>query len=254
MCTLNNKDYLCIVDYHSKFSVIRKTENLSTDRGILACKIIFSGYGLPKKIMSDAGCNFVSDKFKQFCKNLNIEQATSLSYHCQSNGQIEVCIEFIKCTMYIDTKTDIHIALLHIKTAALEPGLPSSFSLLFNHPVCGIVPIINRLATSSSYHHQSNGQVVCIEFIKCTMCIDTKTDILIALLHLKTAPLEPGLPSSFSLLFSHPIWGIMPIINRLPSNSNSDDEHYEAQDTRQTSNFKNYDTYKSYDSFSVGLL
>ena len=29
--TLNNKNYLCIVDNHSKFPVIKKTEDLSTD-------------------------------------------------------------------------------------------------------------------------------------------------------------------------------------------------------------------------------
>ena len=64
MFTLNNKYYLCIVDYHSKFPVFKKTEDPSTDSLILICKIIFSAYGLPKKIMSNAGGNFVSDKFK----------------------------------------------------------------------------------------------------------------------------------------------------------------------------------------------
>ena len=41
--------------------------------------------------------NPVSDKFKQFCKNLIIEQATSSSYH-QRNGKVEVCIKFKKDT------------------------------------------------------------------------------------------------------------------------------------------------------------
>ena len=50
MFTLNNKNYLCIVDYHSKFPVIKKTEDLSTYNLMLTCKIIFSEYGLPKKI------------------------------------------------------------------------------------------------------------------------------------------------------------------------------------------------------------
>ena len=85
MFILNNKNYLCIVDYHSKFLVIKKAEDLSTDSLILACKIVFSEYGLPKEIMSDAGGNFVSDDFMQFCKNLNIEHRTSSSYHHQSN-------------------------------------------------------------------------------------------------------------------------------------------------------------------------
>ena len=43
--------------------------------------------------MSDAGGNFISDKF---CKNMNTEQATSAFYHHQSKGQVEVCITLIK--------------------------------------------------------------------------------------------------------------------------------------------------------------
>ena len=49
--------------------------------------------------MSDAGGNFISDMFKQFCKYINIGQATSSSYHHQSDGQIEVCIKSIKHTI-----------------------------------------------------------------------------------------------------------------------------------------------------------
>ena len=41
MFTLNNKNYICILDYHSKFPVIKKKEDLSADSLILACKIIF---------------------------------------------------------------------------------------------------------------------------------------------------------------------------------------------------------------------
>ena len=104
---------------------------------MLACKIIFSEYGLSKKIMSDMGRNFISDKFKQFCKNKNIEQATSSLYHHQSNAQVDAHIKFIKHTMKkcIKTNEDIHIALLQITVIPLETGLPSPATLLFNHAI-----------------------------------------------------------------------------------------------------------------------
>ena len=88
MFTLNIKHYLCIVDYHNKFPVIQKTEDLSADSLIVMCKVIFAEYRLPKKIMSDSGGNFVSDKFKTFCKSLNIEQVLSSSYHHQNYRQV----------------------------------------------------------------------------------------------------------------------------------------------------------------------
>ena len=93
-----NKHYLCIVDYNSKFPVIKRLEGLSVDNLIKTVKTIFAKYGITHKIMSDMGSNFVSDKFQQFCKSVNIEQAISSAYHHQSNGQVEACIKLIKCT------------------------------------------------------------------------------------------------------------------------------------------------------------
>ena len=78
MSTLYYENFLCVVDYHSKFPVSKKTEDIPADSLIMTCTF-FSVYGLPKKIMSNAGCNFISGKCKTFNKNLNIEQAVSLS-------------------------------------------------------------------------------------------------------------------------------------------------------------------------------
>ena len=116
MFTLYNKHYLCIIDYHRKLPIIKKTGDLSVDSLILTIKVMFAEYRLPMKIMSDSGNNFVSDKFKMFCKSLNIEQTFSSSYHHQSSGQVEECIKFVKHTLrkYFDTKGDPHIALLQI--------------------------------------------------------------------------------------------------------------------------------------------
>ena len=99
MLTLNNTNYLCIVDYHSKFSVIKKTEEPSMDSLIQTCKYILLEYGLLQKMMSDTGGNFVSGKCKQFCKNLNREQVTSSLYHHQSSRQVEACIKVMKHTI-----------------------------------------------------------------------------------------------------------------------------------------------------------
>ena len=65
MFTLSSKNYLCIVGYHRKFLTVKKAQDMSADSLKLACKLIFfSEIGLPKKIMSDAGGNFISDKFR----------------------------------------------------------------------------------------------------------------------------------------------------------------------------------------------
>ena len=87
--------------------------------------------------MSDAGTNFISDRFWQFCMTINIEQAVSSVYHHQSNGQVEACIKFIKCTFKkcADLGRDINMALLQIHTMPLGQGLPSPATLMFNRQV-----------------------------------------------------------------------------------------------------------------------
>ena len=79
---LNNKNYLCIVGYHSKFPVIKKMEGLSAENRITTIKVIFAEYGIPHRLVSDGGSNFVSEKFQSF----NIKQAVLSSYHHQSSG------------------------------------------------------------------------------------------------------------------------------------------------------------------------
>ena len=121
MFTLPNGKYLCIIDYHTKFPIFKKTEDLTVDSLILACKIMFSEYGLPRKIISDAcgnlisdACgNFTSEKFEKLCRKLNIECAASSSYQHQNNGQVEICIKLVKCTLKkcCDTNSVIHLAL-----------------------------------------------------------------------------------------------------------------------------------------------
>ena len=150
----NNKDYLCMVHYHSKFPVIKRMEGLSTESLITTTKVIFAEYGIPCKLMSD----FVSDKFRTFCSKLNIKQAVSSAYHHQSNGQAKACIKLIKCTLKkcAISGEDIHMALLQICTTPLGQDLPSHATLLFNCLVCGIMPVIDRKPIgrdNDSEHH-----------------------------------------------------------------------------------------------------
>ena len=88
----NNKNYLCIIDYHSEFPAVKRMEGLSTENLITTAKVIFAEYGIPQKFMSDAGTNFISDRFRKFCSSLNIKQAVLSAYHHQSNGQVKACI------------------------------------------------------------------------------------------------------------------------------------------------------------------
>ena len=94
--------------------------------------------------MSDAGGNFISENFKDFCTKLKIEQATSSSYHYQNNGEVETCIKFFNDILCEDTNPDPHVVLLQIRLTPLGQELPSPGRLLFNDQITGIMPILNR--------------------------------------------------------------------------------------------------------------
>ena len=54
-----NKHYLCIVDYNSKFPVVKRLDGLSADNLINMVKTIFAEYGIPCKLMLDVDTNFL---------------------------------------------------------------------------------------------------------------------------------------------------------------------------------------------------
>ena len=47
--TSHNKTYHCIVDYHSKFPIIKKTEDLTADILILACELVCQNIAYQEK-------------------------------------------------------------------------------------------------------------------------------------------------------------------------------------------------------------
>ena len=139
----NNINYPCVVDYNSKFPIVRKLQGLLAEHHINAVTAIFAKYGILHKIMSDAGTNFVSERFRQFCKSINVEQAVPSAYHLQSNRQVEACIKFLKRTFKKCTESgrDKNIAMLQISTMPIGQGLPIPATLMFNRQVWGIMHV-----------------------------------------------------------------------------------------------------------------
>ena len=57
---VSNKTLLCIVDYHSKFHIVKKVNSLSADDLVQITKLIFADYGLLKKTVSYTCAIFAS--------------------------------------------------------------------------------------------------------------------------------------------------------------------------------------------------
>ena len=139
--SVGNKTLLSIIDYYSKFPVVNKANSLTTDDLVKEAKITFPKFGLSKKIIPDAGMNFTSYAVRQFGRQMNTEQAITSSYHHWSNGQVEMCIKFVKSKIKkgLDTNNDVSLAVLEIQLTVIGVGLPSAAMLFFNRPIRDIL-------------------------------------------------------------------------------------------------------------------
>ena len=64
--SINNKHYLCIVDYQGKFPLMKGAQcRYSNEKPV---RLFFAEHGLLCKIVSDTGSNFILEKFENFYK------------------------------------------------------------------------------------------------------------------------------------------------------------------------------------------
>ena len=64
--SINNNTSLCIVNYYSKFPIMKKVDGLSSKDLIVAAKNVFSRVWTTKGNNFRCEQNFISDKFTQF--------------------------------------------------------------------------------------------------------------------------------------------------------------------------------------------
>ena len=64
--TLNNEDYLVIVDYYSKFFQLAKLEDTRSKTVIMHMKSAFARHGIRYEVRSDNGTQYTSRNFKNF--------------------------------------------------------------------------------------------------------------------------------------------------------------------------------------------
>lgn len=77
ICEQDGYKYLLVVDYYSRFPIIKALQDTSADTVCKQFTQILTEYGLPTTIIADCGSHFMSDRFKRECHNSNITLKTS---------------------------------------------------------------------------------------------------------------------------------------------------------------------------------
>ena len=63
---LNGREYLLMIDYYSNYPEVALLEETSSKAVINKLKSIFSHHGIPSKLITDNGQQFISSEFKSF--------------------------------------------------------------------------------------------------------------------------------------------------------------------------------------------
>jgi len=89
---LNGADYLIIVEFYSRFPIIRPLGDTSASTISSHLTSLFAEYGPPSALTAHFGSQFVSGMFKKKCKESGIALTFSSPYHHQTNGVAEPCV------------------------------------------------------------------------------------------------------------------------------------------------------------------
>jgi cleavage and polyadenylation specificity factor subunit 1 len=83
-----------------------------------------SRYGIPRKIVTDQGRQFISSEFSTFCRTMGIQHIKTTPYHPQANGMIERLHRTLKTALKTHIPTTwteaLPLVLLGIRTAVRE--------------------------------------------------------------------------------------------------------------------------------------
>ena len=144
--TLNNKDYMVIVDYYSQFVEVRTMTTTSSRTVITHMKEVFSRQGTPCELVTDNGPQFASKEFKDFAQEWDFKHTTTSPYYPQSNGLAENAVKIVKNLIRKchHSGQDVYRALQVYRSSPLECG-KSPAELLYNRRLRSNLPMMDNL-------------------------------------------------------------------------------------------------------------
>ena len=95
-------------------------------------KMLFAENGIPKSLQCDSGTLFTSSEFQQLAGKYGFEIVTSSPHYPRGHGFVERQVQTVKKTILKcrETKEDIDLALLALRTLPLSSNVPSPAELL----------------------------------------------------------------------------------------------------------------------------
>lgn len=134
-----NKYILLFVDAYTRWAEAAATRDESAET-VASClmNLIVCRHGVPQRIHSDQGANFMSELMKCMIAKLGAKQSKTTTYHPQGNGITERCNRSLitllrKLALNDEGNWDLHLpkALLAYRTAVHNSTMYSPFELVY---------------------------------------------------------------------------------------------------------------------------
>ena len=137
-------DFLVIVDYFSKYLIVRKIPSSTSSAVIKELGMIFSEFGNPLVFRSDNGPCYSSQEFKFFMQNWLVEHRTSSPHYPQSNGLAESMVKVSKNLIEKAVRQDLpwNKLLLDYRCTPISSEIPSPAEILFGRKFRSSISIL----------------------------------------------------------------------------------------------------------------
>ena len=144
--TLDDTDYLCVVDYYSSYFEVDRLESKTAANIAKKLRKQFSVHGIPNQLISD-NMPFNSQEFKDFAANYEFEVITSSPGYPQSNGKVENTIKTAKNIMKKAKQagTDVYLSLLDWRNTPTEGMSSSPAQRMFGRRTRTLLPTSSSL-------------------------------------------------------------------------------------------------------------
>ena len=137
-------DFLVVVDYFSKYLIVRKIPSSTSSAVIKELGMIFSEFGKPQIFRSDNGPCYSSQEFRFFMQNWLVEHRTSSPHYPQSNGLAESMVKVSKNLIEKAVRQDLpwNRLLLDYRCTPISSEIPSPAEILFGRKLRSSISIL----------------------------------------------------------------------------------------------------------------
>ena len=128
----NGDSYLLIVNYTSRFPVVRKVTSMTAQHVASQMKLVFSEYGWPETIISNNGPCYSAETYTKLMTEYSENHITSSPHYLQSNGLAEKYVQIVKNLFYKDQQegADLYKSLMVYSYTPLSNQLQSPMQIL----------------------------------------------------------------------------------------------------------------------------